>query len=277
MGFHKEPSLKKSIVRPALFSICLLSVCGLSACGRGESAVVVAGSTSVQPYVELLAEEYAGVYGGHDVDVQGGGSSAGITAARSGVADIGMSSRALYESEDDLWSVEIARDGLAVIVHPSNPVRDLTLAQVRDIYSGAISNWSEVGGGDANIHIITREEGSGTRTAFEELVMDGVFIKAKAIVQDSNGAVKQIVSSDRNAVGFISLGLVDGSVRSVSLGGISPSAWAVRDGSYVLFRPFLFVTESVPRGHTMDFISYVLSPQGRLTLEKEGLVTYGDD
>ena len=138
----------------------------LPSCGRSDSGIIVAGSTSVQPYAEILAEEYAHFHFGEDIDVQGGGSSAGITAADSGTAEIGMSSRNLKEAESHLWSVEIAKDGLAVIIHPDNPVQDLTLEQIRRIYMLEISNWKEVGGNDAKIHIITREEGSGTRSAF---------------------------------------------------------------------------------------------------------------
>ncbi|MCL1830211.1 MAG: phosphate ABC transporter substrate-binding protein, partial [Oscillospiraceae bacterium] len=191
--------------------LLLLILSVLTSCVRSNTGktVIVAGSTSVQPYAEILSERYKAILPDVHVEIQGGGSSAGITAAMSSAADIGMSSRALKESEDGLWYIEIAKDGLAMVVHPDNPISNLKLKEIEMIYSGIITNWSDVGGNDANIHIITREEGSGTRSAFEELVMDGVDINPKAIVQDSNGAVRQLVSSDKNAIGYISLGLVD--------------------------------------------------------------------
>jgi len=243
-----------------------------SSCDRSGLALIIAGSTSVQPFAELLAEEYAHVNPDAEIDVQGGGSSAGITAVRSGTADIGMSSRMLKGDELDLWSVEIARDGLAIIVHPDNPLGDLTEDQLRGIYTGELFNWSFVGGWDAKIHIITREEGSGTRSAFEDLVMGKDYITPKAIVQDSNGAVRQLVSGDKNSIGFISLGLVDDTVKAVRLGGVSPTWENISNGSYSLYRPFLFVTAEEPEGLAMLFIGYTLSAESRRMLANEGLI-----
>ncbi len=244
-----------------------------SACSRpSEAGFIVAGSTSVQPYAEVLAEEYMIQHSGTEIDIQGGGSSAGITAAKSGVANIGMSSRHLNEEEKSLWSVEIAKDGLAVIVHPSNSIDNLTLDQIRKIYSGEIKNWSELGGSDEKIHLITREEGSGTRSAFAELVMEETEITPKAIVQDSNGSVKQLIKDDENAIGYVSLGLVDESVKAMRLDGVAATQDNILNGSYALSRPFLFVALSEPTGETKQFLDYVLSPEGQKMLSDEGLV-----
>ena len=244
-----------------------------SACNaRSKTDIIIAGSTSVQPYAEVLAEEYALLFPGNEIDIQGGGSSAGITAAESGTADIGMSSRHLKESEQELWSVEIAKDGLAVIVNPKNPILNLTLEQVSDIYSGKITNWNELGGSDHKIHIITREDGSGTRSAFEELVMGESRITPKAIVQDSNGAVRLLVSGDRYAIGFISLGLVDSTVKAIGLNGVAPTRENVMGGSYSLFRPFLFVCLGPPEGEVKQFIDFTLSREGQQLLMHEGLI-----
>jgi phosphate transport system substrate-binding protein len=230
----------------------------------------------VQPYAEVLAEDYALLFPEKIIDIQGGGSSAGITAARSGTADIGMSSRALTDKEMDLWSCEIAKDGLAIIVHPDNPVNDLTLGQICGIYTGKITGWDELGGGKAKIHKIAREEGSGTRSAFESLVMGKEQISPKAIVQDSNGAVRQLVSSDRNSIGFISLGLVDHTVKALLLDGIAPVRENVINNSYGLYRPFILVTENEPSGLVRQFIDFVLSKEGQQILVHEGLV-HGHD
>ena len=261
----------------SLLPILLIAICSLLffSCSRKTDAhVIIAGSTSIQPYVELLAEEYALLYPDKNIDIQGGGSSAGITAAENGVADIGMSSRYLKRTEEDLWSIEIARDGLAMIVHPDNPVSDLTMEQVRDIYTSTINNWSQLGGKHARIHIIAREEGSGTRTAFEDMVMGNEYrITPRAIVQASNGAVRQLVAGDINSIGFISLGLVDHTVKALKLNGIAATRENVIDGSYSLFRPFLFVSRSIPpAGSAMEFIEFISSPEGRAIMINEGLV-----
>lgn len=253
--------------------ILVLSMSLMSACGRESGAgIIAAGSTSVQPYAEVLAEEYMVLYPGAEIDIQGGGSAAGITAVQSGTADIGMSSRALNNEEKSLWYVEIARDGLAVIVNPKNPIQNLTLNQIRDIYSATITDWSQVGGSKSKIHIITREEGSGTRSAFVELVMGKAEITPKAMVQDSNGAVRQLVADDPDAIGFISLGLVNEKVKALNLGGIEATRENIINGSYSLSRPFLFITSGEPSGLTKQFIDFTLSPEGQKLLSNEGLI-----
>lgn len=264
----------KRRIRTTLEVILLCTIISLtSACSRPkEAGFIVAGSTSVQPYAEVLAEEYMIEHPGTEIDIQGGGSSAGITAAKSGIANLGMSSRHLNDDEKSLWNIEIAKDGLGVIVHPSNSIDNLTLDQIRKIYSGEIKSWNEVGGTNEKIHLITREEGSGTRSAFAELVMEKSEITPKAIVQDSNGSVKQLVKDDENAIGYISLGLVDESIKAVHLDGVTANQENILNGSYALSRPFLFVALSEPTGETKQFLDYVLSPAGQKMLSDEGLV-----
>lgn len=247
----------------------------LSACSaQTQAGIIAAGSTSVQPFAEALSEEFMKMHPDIVIDIIGGGSSSGIKAAETNTAQIGMSSRNLKDEEKNLWSVEIARDGLSVIVHKDNPVSDLSLEQVRKIYSGDITNWKDVGGNDAKIHVITREEGSGTRSAFESLVMDKVEINPRSIVQDSNGTVRQLTGEDPNAIGYISLGLVNPSVKSLELDGVAATHENVINGSYNLSRPFLFVSNGEPTGDVKLFIDYVLSEEGKALLNREGLVTF---
>jgi len=260
------------MMRYVLVIIMVLSLSLATSCVNDESHVIVSGSTSVQPYIEILAEEYGHLHPEQVIDVQGGGSSAGIMAVESGIADIGMSSRMLNEDEQHLWVIEIAKDGLAMIIHPKNPVSDLSLAQVRGVYTGEITSWRELSGNDAKIHIIAREEGSGTRSAFEDLVMGESRISPRAIVQSSNGAVRQLVSGDPNSIGFISLGLVDQTVKAVKLDGVAATNDNVTNGSYSLFRPFLFIAAKEPTGNSADFIEYILSPEGKQHMINEGLV-----
>lgn len=257
-----------------IIGISFIMVFNASCSRQEEAGVIVAGSTSVQPFSEALAEEYMRLNPGIIIDVQGGGSSAGIKSAQTNTADIGMSSRNLKDEEQDLWSVEIARDGLAVIVNLNNNITDLSLSQVQDIYSGAITNWNQLGGHDAEIHVITREEGSGTRSAFEDLVMNDIEINPRSIVQDSNGTVRQLVGDDPNAIGYVSLGLVNDKVIALKLDGVKATHDNVINGTYNLSRPFLFVTSSEPTGDIKKFIDFVLSDEGKKMLDAEGLVTY---
>ena len=266
----------KAWIKFSCFVAMMLCFCLLTACrGDSEAGIVVAGSTSVSPFVEVLAEDYMDIERENIVNVQAGGSTAGITAAETGTAHIGMSSRALREEEIDrgFWSREIARDGLAMIVHPDNPIQGLTLEQILGIYTGSITHWNEVGGNDARIHTIAREEGSGTRGAFEELVMGDERVTPRAIVLNSNGTIRNLVASDPNAIGFISLGIADETVVAVKLDGVAPTRENVLNESYTLYRPFLFVAPEEPEGAARQFVDFVMSPQGQQRLINEGLVS----
>jgi len=245
-----------------------------SGCSRGASGggLTVAGSTSIQPFADRWAEIYQRIHPDRIVNVQGGGSSAGIQAARSGAAQIGMSSRELKPDEKDLTEFIVARDGLAVIVHPLNLLRGIGLAQVRDIFAGRIRTWQEVGRGSGTITVVTREEGSGTRGAFQELVMHKERIAREAIVEDSNGTVRAIVAQDPRSIGYISLGLVDGTVRALDLDGVAASDANILAGLYPLVRPFLFVTNGPPTAEARLFIDFVLSDEGQELVESGGLL-----
>ena len=267
--------LFKLICKTVSIGILVFVVSLTSSCSKpSKLGIIIAGSTSVQPFAEALSEEYMKLNSGIEIDVQGGGSSAGVMSAQTNTADIGMSSRELTGDEKKMWYVEIARDGLAVIVNPANSIGNLTLEQARDIYSGKITNWSQLGGKKAEIHVITREEGSGTRSAFESLVMNKVEINPRAIVQDSNGTVRQLVGDDAAAIGYISLGLVDEKVKALELDGVGATRENVINGTYGLSRPFLFITSVQPTGKTKSFIDFVLSAEGKKLLNAEGLVTF---
>jgi phosphate transport system substrate-binding protein len=252
--------------------ISLFSLTLLTACGRNANSVVIAGSTSVQPFAEVLAQDYMASHPGVSIDVQGGGSAAGIMATQSGTTDIGMSSRNLQGSETTLWSIEIARDGIAIIINPKNPITNLTLQQVADIYDGKTTNWEQIGGKKGEIDVFTREDGSGTRSSFESLVMGKNQIMARAMVENSNGAIRQLVAGDPAAVGYISLGLVDNTVKALDLGGIVPSRENVVNGTYNLSRPFLFLSLKPPEGLVKDFIDFTMSAQGQKILYDQGLI-----
>lgn len=241
-------------------------------CQRSKAGITVAGSTSVEPFAELLAEDYMSHHPQSHIYVQGGGSTAGIEAVMTGAANIGMSSRNLLGDEKKLYAVTIARDAIAIIVHPKNPVQDLSLDQIRQVFSGNISNWKGVGGPSRPIVLVTREEGSGTRESFQKFVMGKEDINLGALVQDSNGAVRQVVASNHDAIGYISLGLVNDQVKALKISGVEPNFIDIHRGKYILVRPFLFVFKEEPMGEPKSFLEFVLSPSTQKLLLKEGLV-----
>ncbi len=263
-------------------------LCGLALPGcrkKAETVITLAGSTSVQPFAERLAEVYMARNRAVEVNVQGGGSSAGVRAVQNGICQIGMSSRALTYDERGITEIPIALDGIVLVVHRDNPVRALSLEQARGVFSGAVRNWRELGGPNRRITVITREEGSGTRSSFEDKVMAPphtdlarprpapVPFAADALVQDSNGAVREIVAGDPAAIGYISYGLVDERVAALELDGVAPSHDAIKTGEYPLVRRFLFLTCGKVSPAARRFIEFALSPAGQEILEEEGLTT----
>jgi phosphate transport system substrate-binding protein len=266
-------NLKFRISKFLLWLLALfLTVLFIMGCQRSRAGITVAGSTSVEPFAELLAEEYMSHHPKSRIYVQGGGSTAGIEAAITRAANIGMSSRNLISDEKKLYAVTIARDAIAIIVHPTNPIENLSLDQIRNVFSGKIENWRGLGGLLHRIDIVTREEGSGTRESFQKFVMEKEDISLGALVQDSNGAVRQVISNDASAIGFISLGLVNDQVKAIKVSGVEPNLNNVYRGKYKLVRPFLFVFNGEPLGEAKSFLDFVLSPPAQKLLLKEGLV-----
>ena len=203
------------------------------------------------------------------------GSSAGITAALEGTCDIGLSSRYLKEEEKEQGLLEtiLAYDGIAIIVHPDNPVADLTMEQIAGIYTGTITNWSEVGGNDGEIVCIGREAGSGTRDGFETITGTEDACQYRQELT-STGAVITAVASNPNAIGYASLASVKETVKALSVGGVVPSEETVRDGSYAIQRPFVLVTrEGVALSETAQrFFDYVTSAEAHELIAAAGVV-----
>jgi phosphate transport system substrate-binding protein len=254
------------------FLAAALSGCGGSDGGPRSSALTLAGSTSVQPFAEKLAEEFMTLRPGVNINVQGGGSSAGIKAAQTGAAQIGMSSRHLKKGEEGLLQTTIAFDGIAIIAHSANPLTGLSREDIARIFAGEITRWEQAGAGTGQIHFVTREEGSGTRGAFEEMVMGKRNVSPRALVQDSNGAVREIVANDPKALGYISLGLVDNRVKALSVDGVFPSREAITGKTYSVVRPFIFLAREEPKGTAREYIDFVLGAEGQRLLAAEGLI-----
>jgi phosphate transport system substrate-binding protein len=235
--------------------------------------IEIAGSTSVQPVAEKLAEAYMKEHPNVKINVQGGGSGMGIRTTEQGIVDIGTSSKSLKSDEKDgLQEYVIGKDGIVVAVNLENGVSGLTTEQIREIYNGNITNWKEVGGTDAEIHVLVRESGSGTLSSFNSLVMNKTKIRSDAIVQGSTEGVKQAVKQDPYAIGFVSLSHMSSDVKALEVDGITPSETTISDGSYTLQVPFEFLTKGDPQGITKEFIDWVFSPEGQSIVRSEKVV-----
>jgi phosphate transport system substrate-binding protein len=234
--------------------------------------VTLAGSTAFQPFAEKLADEYNALHPEVNVTVQGGGSAVGISATLNGAAQIGMAD--LVELPPDaaaLEAVVVARDGIAVAVNPANKLADLSLAQIRDIYAGKVRNWKELGGSDAPITVVSRESGSGTRSSFETIL--GKFdLSLDAIIQDSNGTVRETVANDAQAIGYLSYGLLNEKIKALTVGGQACSTELIMAGAYPLVRPIYLLTLGKASGASKAFIDYVLSPEGQASIAADGLL-----
>lgn len=240
----------------------------------GGDLVTISGSTSVGPLAEKLAAKYEET---EDVKIEINqiGSSAGITNAINDVSQIGMSSRDLKQEEIDtgIQELVIAYDGIVVVAHPSNPVKDLTMEQVKQIFTGEITNWKQVGGKDMEIVVVSREDGSGSRDAFQEIVgyESGELIR-NAIVASGNGNIKTTVAMNKHAVGFISFEYIDETVSAMDINGVKAEAGNVLEGKYKLSRPFLFVyKENVPEAAT-KFMDFILTADGQKIVEEAGAI-----
>lgn len=244
------------------------------ACRNGADAehqLTVTGSTTILPIAEIAGEMFEEENPGTRVLVSGVGSSAGIENAASGSSDVGTSSRELKDEEGDLGLVDtpIAYDAIAVIVHPRNPVKGLTRAEVKDIFQGRITNWRQVGGRDAPIGLVNRDEASGTREAFSKIVLEGEAFDLSAAVLPGTGQVRSVVASSRGAIGYISLGFVNRRVKALKVDGVAPTAEAVREGTYPVRRLLHFFTKGAPEGLAKEYVDFVLSPSVQRSVVRE--------
>lgn len=244
----------------------------LCGCGRRAESVTLAGSTAFAQFAEKLGGQFMAQHPDIRISVQGGGSTVGIQSAQQGKAQIGMADLVTLPREaDGLTSVVVARDGVAVIVNPANTLTNLTMDQIRDIFCGRVSNWKDVGGKDGAITLVSREAGSGTRSSFEQIV-GNIRLSANALIQDSNGSIRETVAGDPNAIGYLSHGLVNDRIKALTVGGQPCSTEAVTAGKYPLVRPIFFLTKGAPQGAAKAFIDFVTSDAGQAQIRKDGLL-----
>lgn len=273
--------MKKKIL--SILMACLLCL-GLTACGNSSSdsesiqgKVSLNGSTSMEKFVNALSEAIKEEYSDLQLEAQFTGSSAGLEALASGSADIGDSSRALTDEEKEKGLVEniVAIDGIAMITHKSNTVKNLTTEQLTKIYTGEIKNWKELGGQDQAIVVIGRESGSGTRGAFEELLkIEDQCQYAQEL--NETGAVLAKVAKTEGAIGYVSLDVVDDTVTALKLNDVEASEKTIKDGSYQLQRPFVMATKgeiSKQKGNVRAIFNFIESDAGQEVIKKVGLIS----
>ncbi|MEL7438854.1 MAG: phosphate ABC transporter substrate-binding protein [Pseudomonadota bacterium] len=271
--------MKKTVIG----AIALLGAMAVTPVSAKETISAV-GSSSVTPLMEVFSETYMKTNPNVFIEVQGPGSSAGVKAAKNGSADLGMSSRNLKDSEKEpaLKEEAVALDGIAVVVNPQNKLNGLTAEQVTAIYKGEVTNWKDVGGADKPIVAITRDTASGTRGAFEDIMKLKMKISGKKVsaisqraqVANGNGALKTMVASNPYAIGYISLGTVDGSVNALPIDGIQASVDNVKNGSYKVARPFLVLyKEGKPSAETQKFLDWMLTDEAQALVDQKGYIS----
>jgi len=269
-----------------LFRKILVSaaVFGMMASGTAQAAgkIVIDGSTTVGPVAKAFADYYTKTTG-VQVTVSESGSGNGAKSLINKTCDIATMSRSMKDQEiaaakgKGVNPVEhiVALDGLSIVVHPSNRVNALSKAQIRSIYMGKYTNWSQVGGPNASIIIIQRESNSGTADSFKELVMgkDNPISK-RAETQSSNGAIKSRVASTPAAISYIGLGFVDASVKSVLVDGVDADVRTVKNGTYPIHRPLFMYTNGQATGAVKQFIDLAKTPEGKRIISETGFVNY---
>lgn len=256
----------------------------LGACSeRSVPDVIVAGSSTVQPILEIAGPRYEALHPDVRVQVQGGGSSIGISASRLGLAHIGMVSRALERDESaDLTATKIGDDGIGIIVHSDNAVAQLSRDDVVRVYTGAVTSWQKLGGPEAPITVINKEEGRATLELFEKhFDVKDRFVKG-AVIIGPNGQAIATIASNPNAIAYVSIGAATRAaaqgapIRLLHLDGIAATTANVNNGTYSLKRPLMLTTKKgVPAGHVRGLVDFMLSPEGQRIVAEQGFVPIG--
>lgn len=276
--------MKKKIVKVIVLAAAFVLMAGsLTACGNTDNegsslrgTIRLNGSTSMQKVANALQEGFMAANQGVTVNVEFTGSGTGIQAAIDGTADIGNSSRSLKDAELAEGLVEniIAIDGIAVIIHNEVTVTDITSEELVKIYTGEITNWSELGGSDQPIVVVGRESGSGTRGAFEELLnIEDLCAYAQEI--DSTGGVLSTVAGTKGAIGYVSLDVIDDTVTVMAIDGVVASEENIVAGTYSLSRPFVMATKGAIAEQNelvQSFFAYIESEEGQAIIKKVGLI-----
>lgn len=242
--------------------------------------ILVNGSTTVLPIGQATAEVFMKKNPGVNISISGGGSGNGIKALIDKTTQIAMSSRQMKKEEIELAKSKnvipiehkVAIDALTPIVHPSNPVTNLSIEQLSLIYQGKIRNWNELGGPNLQIVVISRDTSSGTYESWQEKVLHSQRVSPRAQLQASSGAVIQAVSKNKYAIGYVGIGYVNKSVKALSVNGIVANDVNALNGTYPISRPLYFYTDGQPSGNSASYIKFVTGAEGQKIVKKEGFV-----
>lgn len=258
-----------------LFVAGICSASGLDAF-KGEKGILrISGGTAHIPVMKEAAKRIMAFNSDIQITIAGGGSGAGIKQVGEGLVNIGNSGRKPTDSEISkygLFMYQWAIDGVTAVVHPDNPVKNLSSKELQDIYAGKIANWKTLGGNDRPINIYTRDKASGTRAVFWKKALDKGDISGKAHFVASNGAMKSSVTNDPYAIGYISVGYIDKSVTAVRLDNVAPSLKTVQTGEYKIARGLYSNTKGEFSGLAKTFIQYLLSPEGQKIAVEKGFI-----
>ena len=265
---------------PWLLWLTLLTACASNAIALPPTPtpllgrITFAGSTTVQPLADKLGAAFQAQHPQLQLGIAAGGSVVGIKAMHDGTADIGMASRALTADEaNGLQQYQIASDVIAIVVNPSNSITGLTRDQLRDIYLGQLVNWKDLGGPDRMIVPIARDKNSGTRGAFDELVLSNQEPHSDRLqTAVTAGDMAALVSSTPGAIGYVGFGNLDGKLKLLSIDSVTPSPDTVRNKTYQLVRPLLLLTGPLTQPLAQTYIDFALSPEGQALVEADGWV-----
>ena len=258
--------------------IMLLATFNLNATKGNQ--ITCTGSTTVLPIAQATAEAFMNSHPNINISVRGGGSGVGVAALQNGTTDICNSSRPLKSKEISAAKAKainpvaytIANDAISIIVHQSNPLKDISIQQIKDIYTGKIKNWKVLGGPNLPIVVISRDVSSGTYEVFNEKVLAGAKVEGSAQLLASNNAVLSSVSNTPGAIGYVGLGYVNESVKLISINKIIPSEATVKNGSYMLSRKLYMYTNGKAKGDVANYLGFIQSEKGQQIVQEQGFI-----
>ena len=261
--------------------LTLVVLIAVPALAKKGNKITIAGSTTVLPIAQATAEVFMDNNPEINISVRGGGSSVGIAAIMSGTVDIGNASRHIKAKElakareqgINPYENVVANDGIVIVIHKDNNVKDLTLEQVKDIYTGKISNWKEVGGPSLPIVVISRDVSSGTFEVFNKIVLNNAKCIGSALMLASNNAVVSTIATTPGAIGYAGLGYVNETVNAVKIDRIMPSKKTIQNGSYPIARTLHMYTNGAPKGLAKRYIDFILSVEGQKIVEEQGFIS----
>lgn len=267
-------------LKTSLFALAVFAL-ALAGCSKPQEAekIVIKGSTTVLPIAQKAQEAYLASNKGADISLSGTGSGDGIKAIIEGSTDIANASRDMKQKEKDAAAAAgknieahvVAKDMIIPVVHPSNPVSEITVAQLKDIYMGKITNWKELGGADSEIVVISRDTSSGTYEVWEKKVMAKENVFADALLQASNGAVSNAVSNNEKAIGYVGVGYLNDSIKGLAVEGVEPKVENV--DTFAIARPlFMFTNKDEIKPGAQAFIDFVMSADGQKLVKEAGFV-----